>query len=371
MAAHPTKDGRWAEWIDLGIDPATGRRNRKRVEGKKKRDVERKAADIRARYQRGEDVISRPRLLSELLDDWMTIALRSGKAANTLRTYRGAIKNHLKPRLGATSVPKLQARLIQRVFDEFARELAPSHVRQLKSILVLALDLAVEQREISFNPAAKVRIPAVGRTPGRSLTPDEVQALTAAAAGHRYGLAIHLALLGLRRGEIAALHWEDFDPATGTLAIRRQLQYIDRRWVEIAPKAGSAGTLTLGPGLIAGLELLRRAQAVERHAMGWAESPYIFVSVRTGGVCPASTIHTAFRTIARQAGIAAARLHDCRHTCATELLGAGRPITDVSGVMRHKSPRTTVETYAHALPDRVAEASSQLEEIYTRKQRQG
>jgi len=369
MAAHPTKDGRWCEWIDLGVDPA-GKRIRRRVEGQKKRDVERKAAEIRARHDRGEDVISRPRLLSELLDDWLAVVAQQGRAANTLRSYRGACRNQLAPRLGGTSVSRLQARQIQRVFDEFARQLAPTHVRQLKSILVQALDLAVEQREIALNPAAKVRIPTVGRTPGRSLTPDEVQALTAAAAGHRYGLAIHLALLGLRRGEIPALHWEDFDPVAGTLAIKRQLQRIEGRWVEITPKAGSTGVLTLGPGLIAGLELLKRTQAVERRAMGWAESPYIFVSVRTGGVCPASTIYRAFRQIAQAAGINAARLHDCRHTAATTLLASGRDIGTVAGVLRHASPQTTATIYAHALPDRVAEASSELEGIY-QKRRQG
>jgi integrase len=62
-----------------------------------------------------------------------------------------------------------------------------------------ALDLAIEQGEISINPAEKVRIPMVKRKPGRTLTPDEVHAVLQACEGHRYGLAVRLALMGLRR----------------------------------------------------------------------------------------------------------------------------------------------------------------------------
>ena len=54
---------------------------------------------------------------------------------------------------------------------------------------------------------------------------DEVRAVRGACAGHRYGLAIELALMGLRRGEIPGLHWEDFDEQAGT---RTELLTTDR-----------------------------------------------------------------------------------------------------------------------------------------------
>jgi integrase len=95
----------------------------------------------------------------------------------------------------------------------------------------------VEQRERSDNPAKALRTPKVTRKPGRSLTPDEVR------AGHRYGLAVHLGLMGLRRGELPGLMWDDFDEEAGTLTIRRQIQKVSGTWTPVEPKDDRSGSL--------------------------------------------------------------------------------------------------------------------------------
>jgi hypothetical protein len=98
----------------------------------------------------------------------------------------------LKPKLGATSVPKLRTREIQRIFNDLADRYSPAYVRLLKTILVQALNFAIEQGEITINVAKMVRIPTVPPTTGRSLTPDEVRGAgglrrTALRSGGRAG----------------------------------------------------------------------------------------------------------------------------------------------------------------------------------------
>ncbi len=365
MPAHKIKgSNRWCEWLNLGADPATGRRIRRRVEAKTKRHAEMKAKALRERFERGENITDKPRTLGELLDDWLATIERGGKAHNTLLTYRNTCANHLKPRLGATAVPKLRARDIQKVFNEWADQFAPSTIQSFKTVLVAALDLAIEQDERTDNPAARIRIPTVKRAPGRSLSSDEVRAVLAQCAGHRYGLAVQLALMGLRRGEIPGLRWEDFDEVAGTLKIERQIQRANRELVAKAPKDGSERMLSLGPKMTAALRQLRWRQADERDAMGWENSGYIFVSTNTGGVCPPETIYRAFKTIATAAGIEPARLHDCRHTAATKLLSEGEDIATVADVLGHASAAVTASVYAHALPHKVAGASRRLEDLY-------
>jgi len=365
MPAHKIKgSNRWRQWLDLGADPATGQRIRKKVEAKTKRKAEMKATALLERYERGENITDKPRTLGMLLDDWIATMERAGKTENTLISYRGICANHLKPRMGATLVPKLRARDIQKVFNDLADAFASSTVRSMKTVLVSALDLAIEQGERSDNPAAKVRIPAVKNKPGRSLTPDEVRAVRAVCAGHRYGLAVELALMGLRRGEISGLRWEDFDETTGTLKIERQIQRVDGKLTAVPPKDESYRTLTLGPKHTATLRQYRWNQSEERDAMEWENSGYIFVSTQTGGVCPPTTIYGAFKAIAKAAGIAAARLHDCRHTAATKLLSEGEDIATVAEVLGHASPQVTAKVYSHALPHKVAGASKRLEDLY-------
>jgi integrase len=361
------KDGRWCVWLDLGTDPASGQRIRKRVEAKTKQKAESKATALRERHQRGEDVSSRPRTMGELFDDWLATIERQGHPRNTMIAYRGVIKNHLRPQLGAASVPQVRTRELQRIFNDFADRLAPTYVRQLKSVLAQTLDFAIVQGERTDNPARAVSTPKVSHTPGRSLTADEVRAVRSALEGHRYGLAIQLALLGLRRNEILAVRWEDLDAEAGTLIIRRQLERDDktRTWKPIErTKGGGTRMLTLGPKLIAAIELHRRAQAVERDVMDWPDNGYIFVSVRNGGPCPPSAIYEAFKAICDKAGITPARLHDCRHTAGTMLLADGEDIATVAGVLGHANPQITATVYAHALPHRVAGASRRLEAIY-------
>lgn len=364
MPAHKMKDGRWCAWLDLGSDPATGQRIRRRVEAQTKRETEIKAAALRDRYQRGENVLDKPRTLSELLDEWLITIAHQDRTAYTQRAYASASKNHLKPQLGGTEVPKLRARAIQRVFNDLAKRLAPTYIRLIKTALVSALNLAIEQSEITINPAEKIRIPTVKRKPGRSLTPDEVRAVRAAGLGHRYGLAVELALMGLRRSELPGLRWEDFDEQAGTLMVRRQVGYVNKRWVCVATKDDSDRMLSLGPKLTAALRQYRWDMAEERAVMGWGDSGYMFVSSRNGGVCPPDAIYKAFKTIAAAAGIAAARLHDCRHTAATKLLSEGEDIATVAEVLGHASPQVTAMVYAHALPHKVANASRRLEDLY-------
>lgn len=363
MGAHKTSDGRWRVWLDLGSD-ATGRRLRKKVEAKTKRETESKAAVLRERHARGENILDKPRTLGELLDDWIATVERQGKANNTLLAYRGHCTRRLKPRLGALDVPKLRARDIQKVFNEWADQLAPSTVQSLKTVLVSALNLAIEQDERTDNPAARIRIPTAKRTPGRSLSPDEVRAVLIQCASHRYGLAVRLALMGLRRGEIPGLRWEDFDEQLGTLMIRRQIQRVGGKLVAKAPKDGSERLLSLGSKMSTALRQMRWNQAEERDAMGWENSGYIFVSVKTGDVCPPDTIYRAFKDITTAAGITHARLHDCRHTAATKLLSEGEDIATVAEVLGHASPAVTASVYSHALPHKVAGASRRLEDLY-------
>ena len=165
--------------------------------------------------------------------------------------------------------------------NDLADRLSPTYVCMLKTVLVQALNFAIEQGDRTDNPAEKVRIPAVTNKPGRSLTPEEARALIAACEGHRYDLAIRFGLIGLRCGEIPGLRWEGFDAAAGIMMIARQLQHIEGAWAPIPPKRGSARLLTLGPKMIAALLLHRRVQMVEQQVMGWKDSGHI--STQNGG----------------------------------------------------------------------------------------
>jgi integrase len=54
--------------------------------------------------------------------------------------------------------------------------------------------------------------------------------------------------------------------------------------------------------------------------------------------------------------------HDLRHTCATLLLAAGESITRVSQRLGHASVKTTLDYYAHAIPQDEARPAVRFDE---------
>jgi integrase len=62
------------------------------------------------------------------------------------------------------------------------------------------------------------------------------------------------------------------------------------------------------------------------------------------------TVSKAFKAAARRVGLGHARLHDLRHSAASEMVNAGVPLFTVGGVLGHKSPIST-QRYAHLAQD--------------------
>lgn len=103
----------------------------------------------------------------------------------------------------------------------------PITIRDAFAITSAVLDYAVRNHLITANPARQLPArerPRVNRRPARTLTPNEIAALLAAAREpYRTIFAIGI-FAGLRSGEIRGLQWRDIDLANRPLHIRRQAQ---------------------------------------------------------------------------------------------------------------------------------------------------
>ena len=67
-----------------------------------------------------------------------------------------------------------------------------------------------------------------------------------------------------------------------------------------------------------------------------------------------------YAQLIKAAGVKRIKFHGLRHTCATLLLRARTPVHVVSERLGHSKIQTTLETYAHVLPDMQEEAASTL-----------
>lgn len=128
----------------------------------------------------------------------------------TLDHYELIVERHIIPALGALPLARLSGRRVQAWID--ADPAAPRTVRHHHAVLRRALNVAVKQRLLAYNPANAVELPDLDADVARPLTLDEAHRLLEATRDDRLGVLWRLAMVtGLRQGELLGLSWEDLD----------------------------------------------------------------------------------------------------------------------------------------------------------------
>ena len=91
---------------------------------------------------------------------------------------------------------------------------------------------------------------------------------------------------------------------------------------------------------------------------GYRDNGLVF-AMPSGDPWNPNTISQAFdRLVAANPDLPRVRLHDLRHTHATDLLAAGVNVKLVSERLGHSSTSFTLDTYAHVMPGQQADAAA-------------
>jgi integrase len=199
----------------------------------------------------------------------------------------------------------------------------------------------------------------VDRVPGRAqklqtFTEDQVRAVLRGIADDRNRHAWHLALAGLRRGEIAGQRWTDIDLENRTLRIgTTRVDVGGRALDQDEPKTANGGrVLPIPEALLAELIAAKARQAAEKLILGEAYADQGFVVCNEAGEpYHPSTMSTLWQAAIRDLDVPQIRLHDARHTCATLMHLQGVPIALVAAWLGHADVSFTMRTYVHAQPE--------------------
>lgn len=286
---------------------------------------------------------------ADVLDAWLA-ELPGRVRPKTAATYAQVVDSYLRPAWGTRPFASLGPADVRAAV---ARAAAPRTAQLVFVVARLALG-AEWPRVLAADPRG-LKAPRVDGRPRPTWSRDEAGRFLAVAEADRLAALWDLAITtGLRHGELLALRWSDYDPATGALSVQRQLS---DDGVPEAPKTPSAyRVVTVPPRTRAALARHRAAQA--RRGLAFAGA--IFTN-RDGGYLHRTNVRRAFARLSAKAGVPAIHFHDLRHTCATLMLAGGVPVKVVQVRLGHSSAATTLQVYAHVTPGQDAAAAGVLE----------
>jgi integrase len=348
------RSGGWAFRVDVGVDPATGRRCQVSKQGfaTKRAAQEAMAEVVRLRRPVPRRTALATWSVREYLDQWL-----AGEAARvspaTLRTYRVAVGRVVAAlgdvtlcRLSGSDVGAWQDRLLNP--QDGTPGLSPATVRNTRTVLHKALSDAVRLELLDRNPVAAVDPPANVARRTDVWSADEVRRFLQHVSGHRLWLAFRLlATTGMRRGELLGLRWGDVDWDRGAVSVVRSLGLVDGVLVMSPGKTTASRRLVFLDAVT--LDDLRAhcQRAIDARASG--DGDPVFAARRGGPMHPDSFSNTFDRLVAT-AGVPRLRLHDLRHTYATLALRAGMHPVVLAERLGHSSVATTMDRYAHVTP---------------------
>jgi integrase len=292
-------------------------------------------------------------------------AARSGVALNKWgRRYRRSAVKDLESSL--RQVPERIARRrlsdvrrgdVQELVDELsAAGLSGSRIRSIVNAIRSLYRWAQDRELTSHDPAALVRLPAMGSAPrDRVATPAEFAELLSRLP---VGDALPYALAGYgtaRHQEIRVLDWRHVDLTLGAVELAAD---------EEGRKPG--GSWRVVPLVKPALTLLKRAWIAQGRPREGKVCPPRYV--KGSGLIALSYVQDRVHRRWTMLGLTPIGLHEARHTAATWLDHAGVSPKVASQLMGHKTPEyqpgaapITLRRYTHTLPGELERARDLLD----------
>jgi integrase len=354
-----------------GVAP-DGKRRRinRRIKGTKA-DAERALTALLRELDSGMLAEGRQSLVAYMRDEWLpavTAVSKRGRALSptTRAKYQGTI-DKVAPIIGNVALQDLRPHHIERFRDVLLAEgLAGVTVSDAMRVLCQALAKAEARGYVAKNPAAPhlVNRPAIQQPKFTVITAAVAARILDAVRSTEWDAAVHLSLgMGLRRGEVCALRWDDIDGTT--LHVRRAIQHADGE-CHIGPPKSEAGerSLAMPDFVMAAVRRHKAAQAQRLLACGITPT---FVVDNGAGDHPCPPVFSKrWARFATDHGFGTApnkvTYHTLRHGCATQLLAAKVPDAVAIRILGHSDTKI-LGRYQDVVDDLLVEAAAAMDGV--------
>ena len=357
-----------------GFDPGTGKQIQRSISGKTQKEVAQKLKAALAALDSGTYIAPCKMTVEEWMEIWSKQYL-GGVKESTVAAYNATIRTHIKPGIGAIRLDSLDTHLVQSFYNGLReptkdREaVSPKTVKNVHGVLHKALQQAVANGYIRFNPTNSCILPRIEKKELQPLDEAETKLFLDAVKGHPLELLYTITLFtGMREGEALGLTWDRVDFMRGTILISKQLQKEKKKGGEfrlVSLKNDKPRRITPAPWV---MQLFRdrkiqQYQHKEKAGAAWSNPMNLVFTNELGGNLIPQTVVRHFKEIISSIGRPEARFHDLRHSYAVASLRSGDDIKTVQGNLGHATAAFTLDVYGH-VTNQMQEASAIRMEAY-------
>lgn len=382
------KDGRWV--CQITIDDKV-----RCFYGKSSQEVKEKRDEALDQARKG--ILPEPNKVTveQWLKTWMEVYKKDNLKPTTYNSYDQLIRVHINPAIGNKKVKDLKPSHIQKLINDCFRTgrikkdskdekdlykkedksnkptkpdgLSARTVRYIHGILLQALDQAITEKLIAYNPANKdgIKLPRHEKPEIQPLYTEQAREfLQAIKDMWLYPLFLIDISTGLRRGELLGLQWPDINFEDKTATIRRSLIQIDSKvhLQESVKTKKSKRIVSLTDDCITELKRLKARQAQDKLAIGvdnYPKDEYLFCW-KDGRPLRPDYVYSTFKKLLKKHGFPEVRFHDLRHSFATIMLEQGVDLETVSAMLGHESIVITADIYSHVRQKIKAQAAGKM-----------
>ena len=369
------KDGRYQARYTLNGKRYT-------IYGKTQKEVEKRLRD--AQYEIDHGIFAKPDKIT--VDTWFETWMREYQS-NTIREttevlYRSMYKHHIKDSIGHMKLQTVRPEHIQTLFNQMKNEgYAPSFIKRFRNVLNRMFKLAYQNDLIMRNPVEKTTTPKEEgkreRENHRALTESEQRKFMQYAdeLEPQYADLFYFGFsTGMRIGELFALEWDEVDLIEQEVHVTGTMIKIDGKEY----KKGSTKTdkskriIPLLPEIVRRMRKHKLRQAEYKLMLGEEWKPvegleHLVFTTPVGRPLSRGVVYNAIdriiEVINHDERVEAEKerrkplvfehfsSHCMRHTFATRTLERGVPPKVVQEYLGHTNVKTTLEIYAHVLPE--------------------
>lgn len=180
------EDGKWLAVLEIGRDPATGKRVRRTITAPTRREAAQRLRALRGQLDRGAVNVDGRVTVAQWSERWLEhVRYRRDVTGdlhpNTAASYERLTRIHVVGRLGAVRLAQLTPGHVERACQEMLADgLALSSVAKIVQFLSLMLQLAVREGAAVANPVTRAQLPRQDRSPVAVLSPAEVDRIPSA-----------------------------------------------------------------------------------------------------------------------------------------------------------------------------------------------